>query len=131
MSYSQTYAGRQNSQPNNTYLSVYSSSGYRYQRFDLICCSNASSSSYIGSITDPYRSTYTSNFNDLRIYRYPWNSNNGGCIRMDGYKNHYRYNSLSYNPGVYTCNIPDANGFTHSVNFALYSVNSKHYVGRL
>ena len=129
VSHSQRYAGRQAAQPNNTYLSIYSGSrsaaNYAYTRFDVYCCSNQSSSSYIGSFMDPYGSTYTSNFYELRIERYSYSSSYAGCIRLYGYE--YYTSSLSYNPGVYMCNIPDSNRQTQRVNFALFGYNSKSF----
>ena len=136
VSSAQYYAGRQAAQPNNTYLSVYSQSrpyygyysSYYSSRFIVYCCSNVSSSSNIGSFTDPvYGGAYTSNFNALRVERYSWTSAYAGCIRLEGYTSYDRH-SLSYNPGVYTCNIPDATGQTQRVNFALYNQNSKKLV---
>ena len=128
VSYSQYYAGRQAAQPNNTYLSVYSSSysvsRYTYIRFNIYCCSNASSS-YVGSFTDPY-ATYTSNFHNLRIQTYSSSSTYAGCVQLDGYQ-YYRY-TLSFNSGVHTCNIQDANGQTQNVHFALYSIYSKNNI---
>ena len=126
VSQTQRYAGRQAAQPNNTYLSIYSgrysSANNGYIRFDMYCCSNQSSSSYIGSFADPY-SVYTGNFRDLRIDRYSSSSTYAGCIRLYGYEYYSSY--LSYNSGVYTCNIPDSNGQTQRVNFALFGYNSK------
>ena len=114
------YAGRQAAQPDNTYINVDSGSGsssYGSTRFLLYCCSNSTSSN-VGSFTDPYGNTYTSNFNDLRISRYYSGQTYTGCIRLEGYE--YYYRSFSYRSGVYTCNIPDANGQSLQVNFALY-----------
>ena len=129
VSQSQRYAGRQAAQPNNTYLSIYSGSryaaNYAYTRFNVYCCSNQSSSSNIGSFTEPYGNTYTSNFRDLRIERYSYSSSYAGCIRLYGYE--YYISSLSYYSGVYMCNIPDSSGQTQRVNFALFSYNSKFY----
>ena len=128
MSHTQNYAGEQAAQPNNTYLSIYSgtrsSAGYSYTRFDIYCCSNRSSYSNVGSFMNPYGYTYTGNFRDLRIERYSSSSIYAGCIRLYGYE--YYYSSLSYNSGVYMCNIPDSSGQTQRVNFALYSYNSKY-----
>ena len=131
VSSSQHYAGRQANQPNNTYLSVYSSgyyyTGYHsYTRFSLYCCSGSSSSN-IGSFTDPYGRTYTYNFNDIRVERYSSSSSYAGCIQMYGYDS-YIYDSLSYNPGVYICNIQDTSGRTQTVTFALYNYNSKSII---
>ena len=131
MSQTQEYAGRQAAQPNNTYLSIYSStySGANngYYRFDIYCCSNWLSYSNIGSFTDSYGNTYSGNFYDLRVNRYGnLGSTYEGCIRMYGYKVYYY--QLSYNPGVYTCNIPDSSGRTQRVNFALYGYNSKYVI---
>ena len=127
VSQTQGYAGRQAAQPNNTYLSVYSgtysSAGYSSTRFQVYCCSNRSSSSNIGSFTEPYGSVYTSNFHHLIIERYTYSSTYAGCIRL--YSSVSYYYSLSYNPGVYMCNIPDSNGQTQRVNFALFNYNSK------
>ena len=124
---SQRYAGRQAAQPNNTYLSIYSdrysSPGYQYRRFTVFCCSNRSSSSNVGSFMEPTGNTYTSNFYELRIERYSSSSSYAGCIQLYGYE--YYRSSLSYNSGVYTCNIPDSNGLTQRVNFALYGYNSE------
>ena len=128
VSQTQRYAGRQAAQPNNTYLSIYSglSYSYSYIRFNIYCCSNQSSSSYIGSFIDPYRSTYTGSFYDLRIETHSYSSTYAGCIRLYGYR--YYYSSLSFTSGVYTCNIPDANGQTQRVNFALYGYNGKKVI---
>ena len=38
----------------------------------------------------------------------------------------YGWSYLSYNQGMYTCNIPDSYGQTQAVNFALYSETSKY-----
>jgi hypothetical protein len=111
------YAGRQAAQPANTYINVDSGSSYiNTYRFRLYCCSN-STASYVGSITDPRGSVYTGRFNDLSVTRYSTGSSYTGCIQFHGYE---RYSSFSYTSGVYTCNIPDANGQTQNVNFALY-----------
>ena len=121
------YLESSRAQPNNTYLSVYSgrrsAANYAYKRFDIYCCSNQSSSSNIGSFTEPYGSTYISNFYHLYIERYTYSLTYAGCIRLYGSRS-YSY-SLSYNPGVYMCNIPDSNGQTQRVNFALFNYNSK------
>ena len=126
VSLSQRYAGRQAAQPDNTYMSVYSQIYTSYNtRFTVYCCFNHSYySSYIGSFTDPNGYTYTSNFRDLRIERYAISSSYAGCIQLRGYESSY-YSSLSYTSGVYTCNAPDSNGQTRSVNFALYGYNSE------
>ena len=122
------YAGRQAAQPNNTYLSVYSN-GYSISccgssRFVIYCCSNATYySGYVGSFTEPYGSTYTGGFNHLVVQRYSYSDSYGGCIRLEGSR-YYRY-SLSYNPGVYMCNIQDSRGQVQRVNFALYNRGSK------
>ena len=112
------YAGRQAAQPDNTYINV-DSGYYDYSRtrFELFCCSNSTANS-VGSIIEPYGSTYTSSFNDLRIIRYGTGNSYTGCIKLYGYE---RYYSLSYNPGVYTCSVIDANGRSLLVNFALYN----------
>ena len=127
MSQTQKYAGRQAAQPNNTYLSIYStrysSPGNSRYRFIIYCCSNQSSYSNVGSITDPYGNTYTGNIHDLRIDRYSSSSAYAGCVRLYGYE--YYSSSFSYNPGVYMCNIPDSSGQTQRVNFALYGYNSE------
>ena len=125
MSQTQKYAGRQAAQPNNTYLSIYSTgySSNSYYRFDIYCCSNRSSYSNVGSFTEPYGNTYTSNFNYMRIDRYSSSSTYAGCVQFYGYQHPYNY--FSYNPGVYTCNIPDSSGETQRLNFALYGYNSK------
>ena len=132
VSQTQRYAGRRAAQPNNTYLSIYSGTysraGYSYTRFNIYCCSNQSSSSYIGSFIDPYGNTYTGNFYDLRIETHSYSSTYAGCIRLYGYENNYYYSSLSFTSGVYTCNIPDANGQTQRVNFALYGYNGKKMI---
>ena len=122
------YAGRQAAQPDNTYITVDSGGGYSFSssRFTLYCCSNSSSSN-VGSFTNPYGNTYYSNFNDLRVQRYSSGQANTGCIRLEGYE-HYR-NSLSYTSGVYTCNIPDASGQTLRVNFALYDQSCTFTIG--
>ena len=113
------YAGRQAAQPDNTYINVDSGGGYSYSysRFILYCCSN-STSRYVGSFTEPNGNAYTGNFNDLRVTRYRSGQIYTGCIKLEGYR-YYPY-SLSYNSGVYTCNIPDANRQSLKVNFALY-----------
>lgn len=116
------YAGRQAAQPSNTYLSVYSQSYHSYDsiRFNIFCCFNHSYySSYIGSFTDPYGYVRSDNFNGLQVYRYDISSSYAGCIQLRGSSNYYY--SLSYNTGVYTCN-----GWTNSVNFALYNYNSEY-----
>ena len=122
------YAGRQASQPDNTYINVDSGTGSSYSssRFNLYCCSNSTASS-VGSFTDPYGNTYTGNFNDLRISRYSSGETNTGCIRMEGYE--YYRNHISYTSGVYTCNIRDSTGQTQYVNFALYSGKAVRSLG--
>ena len=102
-------------------LGTYSGANYGYYRFDVYCCSNRSSYSHVGSFTEPYGSTYSSNFYDLRIDRYSSSSTYAGCVRLYGYE--YYRNSLSYNSGVYTCSIPDSSGQTQRVNFALFGYN--------
>ena len=119
------YAGRQAAQPSNTYLSVYSQSQNYYShdstRFDMYCCFNHSYySGVVGSFTDPNGYARSNNFNDLRVTRYDISSSYAGCIRLFGNQNYY-YNGLSYTTGVYTCN-----GWSYSVNFALYGYNSKY-----
>ena len=119
------YAGRQAAQPSNTYLSVYSQSQNYYShdstRFDMYCCFNHSYySGVVGSFTDPNGYARSNNFNDLRVTRYDISSSYAGCIRLFGNQNYY-YNGLSYTTGVYTCN-----GWSNSVNFALYGYNSKY-----
>ena len=123
MSQTQKYAGRQAAQPNNTYLSIYSArySSSNSYRFDVYCCSNRSSYSNVGSFTEPNGNTYTSSFNYMTIERYSSSSTYAGCVRLYGYQNYY----FSYNPGVYTCNIPDSSGQTQRVNFAFYGYNSE------
>ena len=129
----QTYAGKQAAQPNNTYLSIYSGTrsgaNYEYVRFNIYCCSNQSYHSNVGSFMDPVGSTYAGNFNSLRIERYSSSSTYAGCIRLYGYRYYYSY--LSYTSGVYTCNIPDSSGRTQRVNFALYDYNSKYVIFHL
>ena len=122
MSFSQGYAGRQAAQPNNSYINIDSYPNSGYQRVLLYCCSNSTSSN-IGSFTEPSGNAYYYNFNNLRIQRYSRGSTYGGCIRMEGYRDPWGY--LSYNQGMYTCNIPDNYGWTQRVNFALYAETSK------
>ena len=118
MSRSQSYSGSQAAQPENAYINVYygAYSTSSSSRVNIYCCSN-SSSSYIGSFREPYGSTYTSNFRDMRIERYSSSSAYAGCIRLEGYEPYYR--SLNYISGIYTCNVQNRNGHTHYVNFAL------------
>lgn len=61
----------------------------------------------------------TSDFYDLRVQRYSAAQSYTGCIELYGYDR----SSLYYISGVYTCNIPDANGQSLHVNFALYDQN--------
>ena len=86
VSVTQRHAGRQAAQPNIIYLSIYSgtysSAGYGYTKFNIYCCSNQSSSSYIGSFIDPCGSTYTGSFYDLRIEMHSYSSTYAGCIRL-------------------------------------------------
>ena len=122
MSFSQGYAGRQAAQPNNSYINIDSYPASGYQRVLLYCCSNSTSSN-IGSFTEPGGNAYYYNFNHFHIQRYSRGSTYGGCIRMEGSR--YPYNYLSYTQGMYTCNIPDNYGWTQRVNFALYAETSK------
>ena len=123
VSFSRGYAGRQAAQPNNTFINIDSYPASSYQRVLLYYCSNSSSSN-VGSFTEPSGNTYYSNFNHLYVQRYSRGSTYTGCIRMEG--SAYGWSYLSYNQGMYTCNIPDSYGRTQTVNFALYAETSKY-----
>ena len=123
VSFSRGYAGRQAAQPDNTYINIDSYPASSHQRVLLYCCSNSRSSS-IGSFTEPSGSSYYYSFNHFSIERYYSSSVYAGCIRMEASRNPWYY--LSYNQGMYTCNIPDSYGRTQRVNFGLYSETSKY-----
>lgn len=122
VSFSRGYAGRQAAQPDNTFINIDSYPASNSRRVLLYCCSNSSSRN-VGSFTEPPGGTYYSSFNNLYIERYSSGTTYTGCIRMEGSR--YRWDYLSYNQGMYTCNIPDSYGRTQRVNFALYSETSK------
>ena len=122
MSRSRGYGGGQAAQPNNTFINIDSYRASSSSRMILYCCSNSSSNN-VGSFTYPYGYTSSYNFRDFRVQRYSWYSSYRGCIRLEGYR--YRYSYMNYYSGVYTCNIPDGNGITQTINFAIYSENSK------
>ena len=142
-----SHAGRQAAQPNNTYIVVDTGPNEfsNFVRVRLHCCSNATSSN-AGSITFPNGVTWTANYESFRITRYNAGTANAGCIIMDIYyrqeiQNCYNSPHWPYQPrcdpsyrdfvlknsrrGIYTCNIPDINGNTQKVNFALYPEGSK------
>jgi hypothetical protein len=122
VSFSQGYAGRQAAQPDNTFINIDSYPAYSSTRVLLYCCSNSSSSN-VGSFTEPYGGVHYSSFNHLYVQRYSSGSTYTGCIRMEGSRNPWYH--LSYTPGMYTCNIPDSYGRAQRVNFALYPESSK------
>ena len=153
MTRSISYAGRQASQPNNTYV-VVDTGSYNYNdyiRLKLYCCSNTTSSS-VGSFTFPNNVTRTSGYDYFRITRFSSGNSYTGCILMDIYyyyrhrQNCYYYNDWygvrytcnqvydnslvlsSSETGTYSCNIPDVSGNLQKVYFALNSEGSKYYI---
>ena len=116
-----TSVNSQTAQPNNSYAIVdtgRSNRHYDYNRFEMYCCSNSSSSR--ATFTLPNNDIISYNYGNIIYSQYTGGDTYAGCAQF--YYN-YRYNrhfNLDYT-GIYTCNIGDSRGNNIAMSIGLYS----------